>query len=115
MTLRCCVQKAAEFKAPSAPKAYQAQPSTPSTSSPAEDDDDVVPVQITDRMLSRILIFSGLPIVFGLLLFPFFWWLKVRYSLLLWSGLVWLKPPVSRLLSLAWVTWHAPDAKASGT
>lgn len=37
---------------------------------------DTVPEQITDRMLRRIALFSGGPIVFGMLLFPLFYYIK---------------------------------------
>ena len=37
---------------------------------------DTVPEQITDRMLIRIALFSGGPIVFGMLLFPLFYYIK---------------------------------------
>jgi len=35
-----------------------------------------VPEQITDRMLQRMLLFSGGPVLFGMLLFPLFYYLK---------------------------------------
>ena len=44
----------------------------------AEEDDDVVDPVITDRMLSRVFTFAGLPVLFGLALYPLFWYLKVR-------------------------------------
>ena len=61
--------------APSAPRSLGMTPSA------ADDDDDyssdvTVPEQITDRMLSRMLIFSGGPVAFGILLFPLFYYLK---------------------------------------
>lgn len=37
---------------------------------------DTVPEQITNRMLKRIALFSGGPIVFGMLLFPLFYYIK---------------------------------------
>jgi len=43
---------------------------------------EVVPTVITDRMMSRAITFAGLPIVFGLLLFPCFWYAQVRASTL---------------------------------
>mmetsp|Transcript_10463 Transcript_10463/g.20674 ORF Transcript_10463/g.20674 Transcript_10463/m.20674 type:complete len:202 (-) Transcript_10463:558-1163(-) len=44
---------------------------------PEEDDSDaVVPEQITDRMLRRILLFSGGPLLLGMLLFPLFYYIK---------------------------------------
>eukprot|EP01023_Acetabularia_acetabulum_P022719 TRINITY_DN22307_c0_g1_i2.p3 TRINITY_DN22307_c0_g1~~TRINITY_DN22307_c0_g1_i2.p3 ORF type:complete len:124 (+),score=6.94 TRINITY_DN22307_c0_g1_i2:108-479(+) len=36
-----------------------------------------VPQQINDRMLKRILIFSGLPVFLGFMLYPLFYYLKV--------------------------------------
>lgn len=42
-----------------------------------EEDDDVVDPVITDRMLSRVFTFAGLPVLFGLALYPLFWYLKV--------------------------------------
>lgn len=41
------------------------------------DSDDVVDPRVTDRMLKRVIMFSGTPVLLGLLLFPFFWYLKV--------------------------------------
>ncbi len=35
-------------------------------------------VTVGDRILPRILLFSGLPVALGLLLLPGFWYLKVR-------------------------------------
>lgn len=43
----------------------------------SEADDDVVDPRVTDRMLKRVILFSGTPVLLGLLLFPFFWYLKV--------------------------------------
>lgn len=40
--------------------------------------DDVVDPRVTDRMLQRVILFSGTPVLLGLLLFPFFWYLKVN-------------------------------------
>ncbi|GAB4815535.1 hypothetical protein N2152v2_002581 [Parachlorella kessleri] len=58
-------------------------PAGPAAAGPADDDDDygdsttaAMPQQVTDRMLKRILIFSGLPVAGGILLFPFFYFLK---------------------------------------
>lgn len=47
------------------------------TVSAQSDDDDVVDPRVTDRMLQRVILFSGTPVLLGLLLFPFFWYLKV--------------------------------------
>lgn len=55
--------------------ATEAKDVSPSTS---DDDDDVVDPVVTNRMLSRVFIFAGLPVLFGLLLYPGFWYLKVR-------------------------------------
>jgi hypothetical protein len=45
---------------------------------PSRDDDAVVPPEITDRMLRRVMLFAGVPVVFGFLLYPAFYYLKVR-------------------------------------
>lgn len=42
---------------------------------------DTVPTTITDRMLKRILIFAGAPITVGLLLYPAFYYLKVKQNI----------------------------------
>lgn len=39
-----------------------------------------VPAVVTNRMLQRMLIFAGLPVFFGILLFPVFYYLKVMSS-----------------------------------
>lgn len=68
-------------------KARTSSQSTADTapSAPADignDDDDyasssvTVPEQITDRMLKRMLLFSGGPVMVGMLLFPLFYYLK---------------------------------------
>ena len=38
---------------------------------------DVVPEVVTNRMLRRVILFMGTPVFGGILLFPFFYWLKV--------------------------------------
>jgi hypothetical protein len=38
---------------------------------------EAVPEAVTDRMLKRIVIFMGVPVFSGILLFPLFYWLKV--------------------------------------
>lgn len=55
--------------------AYGAQTSSDVT------EDETIPVVITDRMLKRVLTFAGVPVALGLLLFPCFWYLKVRERL----------------------------------
>ena len=77
-----------------------------STSSSQEEDEVVDPV-VTNRMLSRVFVFAGLPVLFGLLLYPFFWYLQVcmlpRSTLIGGSRVV-----------LCWATgavWHAGDAE----
>ena len=40
-----------------------------------------VPEVVNERILSRILIFTGLPVAFALGLFPVFWYLKVSHWL----------------------------------
>jgi hypothetical protein len=45
-----------------------------------DEKEDLVDPMIADRMLARVLIFAGAPVVVGLLLFPFFYWLKVTTS-----------------------------------
>jgi hypothetical protein len=69
--------------------AYEARLSSLSSQQPAaavaaadvDDDEDskyaAMPQQVTDRMLKRILLFSGLPVFGGIMLFPFFYFLKV--------------------------------------
>jgi hypothetical protein len=37
-----------------------------------------VPEVVTNRMLRRVILFMGVPVASGILLFPFFYWLKVR-------------------------------------
>jgi hypothetical protein len=39
--------------------------------------EETVDPAVTDRMLSRVFIFAGVPVAIGLLLFPMFWYLKV--------------------------------------
>ena len=39
---------------------------------------DAVPEVVTNRMLRRVILFMGTPVFGGILLFPFFYWLKVR-------------------------------------
>lgn len=46
----------------------------------AAEPDDVADPRVTDRMLKRVILFSGTPVFFGLLLFPFFWYLKVFHA-----------------------------------
>lgn len=63
---------------PPAASSTQQQPATlPGESGAGDDKYASVPQQVTDRMLKRILLFSGLPVATGLLLFPFFYFLKV--------------------------------------
>jgi hypothetical protein len=38
---------------------------------------DAVPEAVTNRMLKRVILFSGTPVFGGILLFPLFYWLKV--------------------------------------
>jgi hypothetical protein len=47
------------------------------SASRSQEEDDVVDPVVTNRMLSRVLIFAGLPVFFGLLLYPCFYYLKV--------------------------------------
>jgi hypothetical protein len=42
-----------------------------------QEEDDVVDPVVTNRMLSRVLVFAGLPVLCGLLLYPLFYYLKV--------------------------------------
>ena len=49
---------------------------SPSPQSSAQREDAVVPEQITNRMLKRILLFSGGPVLLSLVLFPTFYYLK---------------------------------------
>ena len=51
-----------------------------------------VPESVTNRMLGRVILFSGLPVFGGILLFPFFYWLKVP---------LWCPPVVLLKLPLA--------------
>ena len=44
----------------------------------AEEDAEEVPEQVYSRILARILTFTGVPVFVGMLLFPFFYYLKVR-------------------------------------
>ncbi|KAI3434879.1 hypothetical protein D9Q98_002933 [Chlorella vulgaris] len=39
---------------------------------------DAVPEVVTNRMLKRVILFSGTPVFGGILLFPLFYWLKVK-------------------------------------
>lgn len=41
-----------------------------------------VPEAVTNRMLKRVILFSGTPVFGGLLLFPLFYYLKVKA----WAG-----------------------------
>mmetsp|Transcript_32224 Transcript_32224/g.82475 ORF Transcript_32224/g.82475 Transcript_32224/m.82475 type:complete len:207 (-) Transcript_32224:99-719(-) len=46
---------------------------------PSKEEDEIIetPTEITDNMLQRIIIFSGLPVFTGFLMFPMFYYLKV--------------------------------------
>lgn len=48
------------------------------SASSSQEEDEVVDPAVTNRMLSRVFVFAGLPVLFGLLLYPFFYYLKVR-------------------------------------
>ncbi|EFN56986.1 hypothetical protein CHLNCDRAFT_143598 [Chlorella variabilis] len=39
---------------------------------------DAVPEVVTNRMLRRVILFMGTPVFGGILLFPFFYWLKIK-------------------------------------
>ena len=81
----------------------------------ADDDDDyggsstaAMPQQVTDRMLKRILICSGLPVATGILLFPFFYFLKVRST-----GLPGMSNPGAMLVWNIEVAAHVHDLVVS--
>ena len=46
-----------------------------------QNDDGIVDTAVTDRMLRRVLTFSGIPVFVALLLYPGFWYLKVCQQL----------------------------------
>lgn len=48
-----------------------------------EEEDEIIetPTEITDNMLQRIIIFSGLPVFTGFLMFPMFYYLKVAQGI----------------------------------
>ena len=56
----------------------RAQEAYPRTSQQDDVDDGIVDTVVTDRMLRRVLTFSGVPVVFAFLLYPGFYYLKVR-------------------------------------
>ncbi|PSC76318.1 hypothetical protein C2E20_0864 [Micractinium conductrix] len=40
-----------------------------------------VPEVVTDRMLKRVILFMGTPVFGGIMLFPFFYWLKIKQEI----------------------------------
>lgn len=58
----------------------QAKADTEVPAKPEVEDDGIVDTVVTDRMLSRVFTFAGFPVLFGLLLFPCFWYLKVCHN-----------------------------------
>lgn len=54
----------------------QPRAATPLVDQPVSNPDDGA-ITVGDRILPRILLFSGLPVFLGLLLLPGFWYLKV--------------------------------------
>ena len=71
---------AARTAAPAAQPAAPARLSRRGGEEEDDDDDDdtspTVPEQITDRMLRRMVVFAGVPVVLGILLLPGFYYLK---------------------------------------
>jgi hypothetical protein len=64
-------------------------PPPPASTSGREDPPEVeTPVVVTDRMLQRIVIFAGLPVFAGFMLYPLFYYLKVRTCGLMLGPLV---------------------------
>ena len=78
--LLAAMQKVSE--APQKPQRQQQQLNQaprPAVGNPdAEEDAEEVPEQVYSRILARILTFTGVPVFVGMLLFPFFYYLKVR-------------------------------------
>eukprot|EP00892_Ulva_mutabilis_P000658 jgi/Ulvmu1/10593/UM065_0047.1 len=74
------------------------------------EDDDVVDPRVTDRMLRRVILFSGTPVVLGLLLFPFFWYLKVVQKVELPMGTVFVSSGLAFGAGLLGISYGAISA-----
>lgn len=61
----------------SLPQGGQANPKPASASPPAEEADDVIPEVVTDRILRRLVVTVGIPLLVGVAFFPLFYYLKV--------------------------------------
>lgn len=62
----------------SLPQQQQQAPQQPPQGPRRQQDSEEVPEIVNDRMLKRIITFSGIPVFVGFSLFPFFYFLKVK-------------------------------------
>jgi len=70
-------RKALKKQAEQMKQVYEAAPQVEEETDTADDDDMVTPTQISNDMLNRIIIFAGVPVFTGFLMFPAFYYLKV--------------------------------------